>query len=441
MITIQQINQFREQAKKMGKTEAEIDSFINQKLNSQQQTAFSPRPQGTNTPTTTPDAPQEPQKEGFFKSAIKGLASPFLKLGATADALGTSKYLGGSGTNNSARNTPVGQVKPITTAREAAGVGLELGAFAVPVGGSVVSQVGKGALMGGLSSAGGALQEDSSFEDKVKSTLVGVATGGVAGGVFGSISKLAEAGLGKFQTVLEQKNLKLTPTQATKLGSKLEEITDLGTRMPKLTPKARAGFAADLVDEMESHLQKTLGSAKSVELQLPKREVISKLKAIPDAFNNEPATKTQAVSLVNRVIKTIEGGPDYIPLAALNDAKRDFAKGTYDVGGRVKNEISDAIASMYRESVEQGAGKLGLEIPVPPSVKQLFPELPDRLPVKEFNRIFGTILSYYKAIGIAANKSDVGFINRLLSELAGGAIGLATRPAGAIGGSVAERCI
>lgn len=442
MITIQQINQFREQAKKMGKTDAEIDSFINQKLNSQPQTAFSPRPQGTPTPTPTPNAPQEPQKEGFFKSAIKGLASPFLKLGATADALSTSKYLGGSGTNNSAKNTPVGQVKPITTAREAAGVGLELGAFAVPVGGTIASQVVKGALMGALSSGGGALQEDSSLGDKFKQTAIGAATGGVAGGVFGVIGKLGEAGLGKLQTALEKKNLKLTPAQATKLGTKLEEITDLGTRMPQYTPKARAGFAADLVDEMETHLQDTLQRAAGVQLQLPKQEVISRLKAIPNAFNSQPATKTQATSMINRIVKTIEGGPDYIPLSALNDAKRDFAKGTYDVGGRVKDEISDAIAGMYRESVEQGAGKLGLKIPVPPSVKQLYPELPEELTVREFNKIFGTILSYRRAIEAAANKSDVGFLNRLLSEVAGGSIGLATGgPAGAIGGSIAGKVV
>src|SRR6185369_5636714 len=76
---------------------------------------------------------QAPQKDGIIKTIAKGLADPFLKIGATANALGSSKYLGGPGTNNTPQNVPYfGKVKPITTPGEAAGVTAELAGIAIP---------------------------------------------------------------------------------------------------------------------------------------------------------------------------------------------------------------------------------------------------------------------------------------------------------------------
>jgi hypothetical protein len=200
-MTQAQIDEFKRRAKAAGKTDSEIDTFIRLKMNAIE----AQQPQ---TPAPTPV--EQPKKDGFLKSVAKGIASPFLKLGATADALGTSKYLGGKGTNNSVKNTPLGTVKPITTAREAAGVGLELAANAVGGGGAVgiAKGVAKGAAgqviksgivqgvkAGALGGAGIGLQQDNATVGSVaKSAGVGAIGGGLVGGAVAAIPGLAIGG-------------------------------------------------------------------------------------------------------------------------------------------------------------------------------------------------------------------------------------------------------
>ena len=159
------------------------------------------------------------KKDGFLKSVVKGIASPFLKLGATADALSTSKNLGGKGADNAVKSTPLGDVQPITTAREAAGVGLELAANAVGGGGAVgigkgiakgaVGQalktgVAQGAKAGALSGAGIGIQKDeATFGAVARDAALGGAIGGVAGGALAAIPGI---GIGAYRTGKEIKN-------------------------------------------------------------------------------------------------------------------------------------------------------------------------------------------------------------------------------------------
>lgn len=206
-----QINEFRRRAKQAGKTDSEIDTFIQLKMNQVEA-------QSSQSGLTSGHL-EEPKKDGFFKSVAKGIASPFLKLGATADALGTSKILGGKGTDNSVKQTPLGAVKPITTAREAAGVGLELAANTI--GGGGVIGVGKGIAKGAvgqalktgvkqgiksgiLAGAGTGLQQDeATFGSVVKDAAIGGAAGGVLGGALAAIPGI---GIGVYRTAKGVKN-------------------------------------------------------------------------------------------------------------------------------------------------------------------------------------------------------------------------------------------
>lgn len=139
-----------------------------------------------------------PKQEGLIskvaKGAVKAVANPFLRLGATADALSTSKYLGGAGTDNTAKKTPVGDIKPITTAKDAVGVGAELGATGLGFGGlGTTGRFGAkllgSALVGGLAGAGQKLQQaESTAKGVIKSAAAGAAIGGalpVAGEALG----------------------------------------------------------------------------------------------------------------------------------------------------------------------------------------------------------------------------------------------------------------
>jgi hypothetical protein len=245
MISIYQVNQFRDQAKKLGKSDAEIDAFIYQKLKSQPQEQFTPRtiqPEGF--AQVQPKA--APQHDGFLKSVAKGIASPFLKLGATAEALGTSKYLGGSGTDNSIKNTPLGPVKPITTGREAAGVGLELAGYAVGGGGAVgvgkgvakgaVGQaikqgVVQGAKAGALAGAGTGLQkENATAKSVLKDTAIGSIGGGLLGGAIAGIPGIA---IGGYRAAREVKNF-INPEATVALTKAIKPAAKYTNFVPEL---------------------------------------------------------------------------------------------------------------------------------------------------------------------------------------------------------------
>jgi hypothetical protein len=434
----QQIEEFKKRAKAAGKNDRDIDAFIRLKQNSLQ----AQKTQPTQSPSR--NAEEEPKKEGFFKSVVKGIASPFLKLGATADALSTSKNLGGTGTNNSNRNTPFfGEVKPITTVKEAVGVGLELGSFAVPGAGAggLAARAGQGALMGTLSGAGTALSDDADTSDVLASGLTGALFGGAVGGVGAVLGKMKGAGLGTLQSTLEKKNLKLTPLQAKKFGENFTPMIEIGSRMPQLGPRARAGYAQDLEEVMEKSLQSTFDSAQS-KTMVPKSFIEQKVRAIPKLFSDDPAKLPRVEAVTRQILKDLKTRPDSLPLSTLNKFKRSYSKGTYDVGGRVKDEISDAISAMYREAVESVGDKSGLTIPLPAEVRQMFPELPPSLPVKTYNRLYGAIINYQKAISIAVERPETGFLNRLLAEIVGGGVGYsAGGPLGAAVGAVTGKVV
>src|ERR1044072_416535 len=152
-MTSQQEQQLRLQAQVRGYDAETTERFI-EFAKQKEQTAPTPQP-----------TPQKQEGEGFFKSLAKGVASPFLRLGATAQAFGTSKILGGPGADTSPKNVPFfGEQKHITTAKDALGVGAELASYAV--GGGEATQIAKqgfkqavkqgviqGAKAGGLSGA------------------------------------------------------------------------------------------------------------------------------------------------------------------------------------------------------------------------------------------------------------------------------------------------
>ena len=206
-MTPQQIQQFKTKAKALGKSDTQINAFIEQKTKEREGKSFTLKQPQEGALFSLKPQPEELKKDGFFKSIVKGIANPFLKLGATAQALGTSKYLGGKGTDNTPKNVPgLGQVKPITKASEALGVGAELASFAVGGAGknllkeglkrTVIQGTKTGAAVGGLSSLGTSLQKDNkTFGGVVKDTALGVGSGALFGGATAPLLKPISKGL------------------------------------------------------------------------------------------------------------------------------------------------------------------------------------------------------------------------------------------------------
>lgn len=219
-------------------------------------------------------------QEGFLKRTLKGVvravAEPILRVGATADALGTSKAFGGKGADFTTKQTSVGPIKPISSAKDAAGVALELGATGVGFGGAgTVGKFGarflKSAALGGVFGTGQTLQKDqSSFKD----VLTGAAVGGaipVAGGALtlakrflgtvakGAASSISGIGSDAIQAVVEN-------PQAAKVGLRgdaTKVLTDLANQVRgKVSGLAKE--AEDAYGQALEELPKRLGRTPEV---------------------------------------------------------------------------------------------------------------------------------------------------------------------------------
>ena len=158
MMTIQQINEFKDKAKALGKSDLEINNFINQKLQGQPQQDFSPRPQtanndftpiqqpqaNTKTPTTAPGIVKETGK-GF----LKGIGNTITNLESLGQkALDTiSKPVVEGITGKPYNASPTSQqvfgdkLKPTNTAQKLGFYGEQVGEFFLPAG--AIGKIGK----------------------------------------------------------------------------------------------------------------------------------------------------------------------------------------------------------------------------------------------------------------------------------------------------------
>ena len=204
-------------------------------------------PSGATTDTQSP-APQD----GFIKSVVKGVVSPFAKFGVgVANTLeSTGRLLTGdvSGANEALqkeRNLPfLGPTKSAITPngsvgqnlKEIAGTGLEIGSNFV--GGEGVGNVAKstlgglvkrgavqglkfGAATGALQSAGSALADNKSASDVVGSAITGGLAGGALGGALGAAAPAVTAGI---------KNV--AGGFASRAAQKAEELSLLTNKVP-----------------------------------------------------------------------------------------------------------------------------------------------------------------------------------------------------------------
>jgi hypothetical protein len=252
-----------------------------------------------------------PKQEGLItraaKGVVKAVANPLLRLGATGDALSTSKYLGGKGTNNDAKKTPLGDIKPITTAKDAAGVGAELIATGVGFGGAgTAGRFGAKFLgsagVGALSGAGQKLQNaNSTIKDVLKGAGAGAAIGGaipVAGEALslakrfiGSVAKGTAASLsGAGSDAIEAVVSNPRAARAGLRGDATETIKDLSTTVRRqvsaLAKEAEDEYGAAVADlpkrlgrnpEILTAGQKTTIKADGKTYQLSMQGVKSKL--------------------------------------------------------------------------------------------------------------------------------------------------------------------
>jgi len=384
-------------------------SEINHHIQSEKQKSQSePMPQ---------PSPEKKAGDGFVKSLVKSAASPFLRLGATAQAFGTSKIFGGKGADTSDKNIPFfGPQKPITTAKDALGVGAELASFAV--GGGGATQLAKqglkqavtrgaiqGAKAGGLSGAlyggGQAAQQDKSTGQIFTDTLKGGAAGALAGGVLGGAVPAVSKTLQKTSEAVSGSLPKLNPLSGeariiNQRATELLKLENSNARLRKLSENssskgidvkkllAESDLLHNSIDDTGTirtqdaiaNLNEFIRPQEGVVRQnlekegkrIPLGMVEAKLKTVVNDSGLKGGAKLRALKNVEDDIAgyALEVDKDgYIPLAVIHDAKVDkYANINYlnPESKRADKAIARGLKELIEDHSKIGADKLNKEL-------------------------------------------------------------------------------
>jgi hypothetical protein len=281
--------------------------------------------------TDAPEA-QKPKQDGVVKSLAKGLASPFLKLGATAQALSTSKALGGKGADMRPHNVPYfGPTKPISTAKEAAGVGAELAGYAVG------NPVASGAFFG----AGAALEENKKAKDVVKQAAVGAATGAVLQGGSKAASKLKKLTTEILPESLMNHAVKPTLDELRKnikygdatLGKQLvqEGVRGSSTGLLKLADTQ----LTKAENELQQVLTNSQGAVNRADLEKYLLPAMKKLEKTPGAIKD--------AKVFQEILSDV---PEQMSVAEANQIKRNLYDRLRDVAYKIDPSLSTTKEAM-----------------------------------------------------------------------------------------------
>lgn len=251
-----------------------------------------------------------PEQPGFVQSIAQSLISPFLRFGS--NILGIAQGVGGltkagfqaiTGDTEAAERTIeetaeiiqpgkefdfgyLGKVKTIETPKEALGVGAEIAGTILPIGkipalakttlGAKVLKgttegIKVGAIGGGLTSAGQALQQDKDVGETFFDAATGVILGGTLGGVIGGGAPVAGKIYQKFAKPYEERIMDIVkdnffkaikPSTVGKISSKATEqyldkaakgITLITNNKDKLTLAAdKTGVLPETVEEFST---------------------------------------------------------------------------------------------------------------------------------------------------------------------------------------------
>lgn len=355
--------------------------------------------------------PDNTPKVGLGKQIIQSLASPFLRLGATAEALSTSKYLGGKGSDNSPKPSALGDIKPITSVKDAAGVGLELASYAVggegaanaltKTGIGALKKVGTAALTqagaGGLSGLGQSLQrEDTSLKNSLTDTGKGIGFGALFGAGTGTLGLGASKLSGKVISSIED-----TLNIVRKPLSKSEEAIAKAEGRASLQ-----GFSRKVVvNPSNEDIAVAKASQGIVSLKNNAFENINKLQTainnssvkIRAGLENSEAiwNKNELKGVLNKVEKPITVKSD----KTLSNQAANFQK---------------ALLKLSEQSDKKTVGLLDLRQDFDALVRREFPNLYDRemTPTRQYIQNLREALNSYTAKKIPSGKLPDGTLFR-----------------------------
>lgn len=280
---------------------------------------------------TPPEPPHQNPLLNAAKTVAKGLADPFLRLGATANALGTSKFFLGKGADLKPQNTPLGPVKPITTAKEAAGTLAELGGYAI----------GNPVASGALFSGGAALTDDKPLKQVALDTAIGAGTGLATVGASKVLGKLKNFVTDVAPESLMNHAVKPTLDELRK-NIKYGDAT-LGKQLVnegvKGSPKGLLTIADKQITQTENQLQSLLqnstGMVQRSDLEKYLQPAIKKLE-------NTPGAKKE----IETFSEILNDFPESVPVAQANEIKRNIYDKLRDVAFKINPNLSTSKEAM-----------------------------------------------------------------------------------------------
>lgn len=230
--------------------------------------------------------------------------------------------------------------------------------------------------------------------------------------VFPSISKY-----------LQETSLRLTPTQRTNLGSKLDSAIQWLSRNKVVGSAAnRYEKVTGVYEAMENTLQSSLkSSGVSVPIE-PLVKEIDNLKALYRSDRDAEAIYRQLDSAIDTLKKMNPSG--HISAEDLNTFKRTTMSGAFNkAGDKVSDAVEYDLGDVVYKNLADALESAGVKI----SGKTL----------QAFNQEYSAVLNARKLLKIAAGRKQAGFLAKLLSGIAGASLGSAFGgPLGAAAGTV-----
>lgn len=419
-------------------------------------------------PEAEAPTPQKQAGEGFVKSLAKSIASPFLRLGATAQAFGTSKVLGGPGADTTPKSVPFfGPQKPITTAKDAIGVGAELASFAV--GGGGASQVAKqgakalikqgaiqgakvGAASGALYSGAQAAQQDKPAGQIFTETLKGAAAAAAFGGATGAVVPAVTKTIQKTNEAVSKALPKTNPlsNEARIINKRTKELVKLENSNVKLRKLSDNSSAKDIdVKKLLAEtdlLHNSIDDTGTIRTQdaianlndfiRPQENVISQ--------NLQKEGKTISLGTVQKKLEAaindsgLKGGAKVRALKNVEDDIAGYALEVDKDGNILVSILHDAKVDKYANINYLNPESKRADKAIAKGLKQLVEEHTDSVDVKALNKELSQWFSLQQYLeALDGRKVEGGKLGKYFAQTLGGIAGSHFGPLGTVIGAEA----
>jgi len=401
----QKIEQFIQDARSQGASDAEIQAYLSQKTGQQASPTVQTQPMGVQ--DGAQPAPQQEQGDGLIRSIAKSLISPFERYGKF---VGEAAFQGGRFLTDEAwRKATLGQdlteeeskhvmdspttrfvdPKILESKKSIATEGLKstagVASMLVPFGkgAGIASKVLlPGAAVGGLQAAS---EKDADIVDVAEGALGGAATAGVfAGGAAalkGITKKLVSSVIGGTTQKAAQFLNRATPSQFSKavetLGLDLNKLTQkyakgskgYGSLLGTIKERGRGGTLGKTLNKAETQIQNTLkisGRGKSA-MKVPVDEFVVEMSKEAKLLKSIPGNEANVSALKKFITETKRLYKNGITPQKLLDIKRSADS---KFGAAVVDEQTGSVAAQGQKMLANAARK---------KLKQLFPEIKDAL--------------------------------------------------------------